>query len=81
MSDESTILQLCNAVKFLQATVNNAVDESRRGPVRLTYEQSNGVAASERLRQAALADLKMRGVDTTGGNVIGLASPVTAVTE
>lgn len=81
MSDESTILQLCNAVKFLQATVNIAVDESKRGPVRLTYEQSNGVAAAERLRQAALTGLKLRGVDTTGGNVIGFASPVAAVTE
>lgn len=81
MNDESTILQLCNAVKFLQATVNNAVDESKRGPVRLNYEQSNGLAAAERLRQAALADLKMRGVDTTGGNAIGIGVLVAAVTE
>lgn len=81
MSDESTILQLCNAVKFLQATVNNAVDESKRGPVRLNYEQSNGLAAAERLRQAALAGLKMRGIDTTGGNVVEVQSSTTAVKD
>lgn len=81
MSDESTILQLCHAVRFLQAAVNQAIDDSARGPVRLPYEASAGIAATERLRQASLADLKMRGVDTTGGNVVGASTPTTAVKD
>lgn len=57
--NESTHLQLCNAVKTLADILNDFCDKN---PVRLTHLQSFEVAKALELRQVALVQLKNSGV-------------------
>ena len=69
LSEDTLILQLANALKTQQAILHRVIDESVKGPTRLTHAESFAVAKTEELRQMALKSLKMHGVDTTKGTV------------
>lgn len=56
--NESTHLQLCNAIKILTDMIGDITDKH---PVRLTHLQSFEVAKALELRQVALVQLKNSG--------------------
>lgn len=65
MNEQTTLLQSCQVIREQRRIIDDIIDRSAQGPIRLNYEESSALAQSEQFRQTVLAGLKKQGIDTT----------------
>jgi hypothetical protein len=65
MNEQTTLLQSCQIIREQRRIIDEIIDRSAQGPIRLNYEESSALAKSEQFRQTVLAGLKQQGIDTT----------------